>query len=476
MDIEREIPMAVETTSRGLGPESLELLSAAVRGDVIVPSDPRYAEARAVYNAMIDKSPALVVVCRDAGDVIQTVQFARENDLEIAVRGGGHNVAGKATCDGGVVIDLGQMRSVRVDPQARTARVDGGATWGDVDHATHAFGLATPSGIISTTGVAGLTLGGGFGHIARRYGLSCDNLLEADVVTAEGQLVRASEDENPDLFWALRGGGGNFGIVTSFKFRLHPVDTIYGGLIFYPVEDAAETMAFYRDFIQNAPREISAFYSFHIGPPAPFIPEEFQGMPMTAIAACYTGPMERAEQVVKPLREAGKVLIDVLHPMPYPALQSAFDGLYPPGLQHYWKAHNVHELSDEAIQVHAAHGPTLPSLSTTMHFYPLNGAIQDVDPSATAFSYRDALANTNIAGVWPDPSEAERERHVGWVREYWDALLPYSAQGTYVNFMTDEGDERIRAAYRDNYPRLVEVKRKWDPENVFHLNQNIKPT
>jgi FAD/FMN-containing dehydrogenase len=464
--------VAIETTSRTLDQSAVEAFAAQMRGEVILPDNPAYEEARSVYNGMIDKRPAAIARCRDVADVISALRFGREHGLLIAVRGGGHNVAGKGTCDGGLVIDLAAMNSVRVDPAARTARVGGGALWGDVDHATHAFGMATPSGIISTTGVAGLTLGGGFGYLSRRYGLSLDNVVEADVVTADGSFVTASENENPDLFWALRGGGGNFGIVTSFKFKLYDVSTIYGGPIFYPVDQAAHLLEFYRDWIVDAPREISAFFAVHQGPPAPFIPEALHFVPAAAFVVCYTGDMSKAEDAVKPFRTVAEPALDLMSAMPYPMIQSLFDALYVPGMQHYWKSDVIASLPDGAIEVHARHAPTVPDPWSGVHIYPLNGAIQDTPGDATAFPFRDSLATHNILGINPDPAVAEDR--IAWVRRYYEAMRPYSDPGGYVNFMTDEGDARVQAAYRGNYPRLVDVKRKWDPDNVFSVNQNIR--
>jgi FAD/FMN-containing dehydrogenase len=439
----------------------------------VQPGDGGYEAARAVYNGMIDRHPRLIARCVDAADVITAVEFAREQGVPLAVRGGGHNVAGFGVCDGGLVVDLSRMRSVRVDPVGRTARVDGGATWGDVDHATHAFGLATPSGIISTTGVGGLTLGGGFGYLTRQYGLSCDNLRSADVVTADGRLVVASAEANADLFWAIRGGGGNFGVVTSFEFALHPVSTVYGGPVFYPVEAAGDVMRFYRDFIAQAPPELSAFFGFHIAPPAPFVPEALHGATACAIVACYTGPLEEAEAAVRPIREAGPVALDLMGPLPYPALNGLFDALLPPGLQHYWKADFDQELSDEAIDVHVEFGPQVPNFMSLMHLYPLGGAVQDVGPEETAFSHRDARFVHIIAGI--DTDAAAMPAHTAWVRDYWGGLHPHSAGGAYVNFLMDEGQDRIRATYRDNYARLAAVKAAVDPGNLFRVNQNIRP-
>jgi len=457
----------------GLDPALVASLRTAIRGEVIAPADPGYERARKVYNGMIDRHPALVVRASDVADVIAAVTFAGERGLPLAVRGGGHNVAGLGTCDGGVVVDLGQMKGIRVDPATRTARVEGGATWGDLDHATHTFGLATPGGLVSTTGVGGLTLGGGFGHLTRRYGLSCDNLLAADVVTADGRLLTVSADEHPDLFWALRGGGGNFGVVTSFEFQLHPVGTVYGGPVFYPAAEGAQILRFFRDFIAEAPPELSAFFGYHVAPPAPFVPEQLHGHAACAIVACYTGPLAQAEAAVAPIRAAGTVALDLMGTLPYPALNSLFDALLPPGMQHYWKADFDTELADEAIAAHAEYGPKVPNFMSLMHLYPLDGAVQRVAPDGTAFSYRDVSFCHIIAGVDPDP--AAMPAHTAWVRDYWAALHPYSAGGAYVNFLMDEGQERVKTTYRDNYPRLAALKAAYDPTNFFHVNQNIRP-
>ncbi len=444
-----------------------------VRGVVITPDDDGYEQARRVYNAMIERRPALVVRCANAGDVMSAVRFAGEHDLDLAVRGGGHSVPGFGTCDGGVVIDLSGMRGVRVDPVNRTARAEGGATWGDFNAATHAFGLATTGGIVSTTGVSGLTLGGGIGYLSRACGLSCDNLVSADVVTADGRFLVASEQEHPDLFWALRGGGGNFGVVTSFEFRLHPIKDIYGGPIFFELRDGGDVLRFYREFIADAPEELGAFPAFQIAPPLPFIPEDRHGDTFIGIVACWAGPLEQGERAVEPIRQVAPVVAEFVGPMPYPALNSAFDELVPPGLQHYWKANFVTELSDEIIEAHLAHGPKVPAVSSTMHIYPINGACHRVAPDATAFAYRDANFATVIAGMWPDPTD--NDANTDWVRSYYDATAPYSEEGGYINFMGGDDQDRIRANYRGNYERLVAVKREYDPGNLFHLNQNIKP-
>jgi FAD/FMN-containing dehydrogenase len=446
-----------------------------LRGELIGPDDEGYDVARKVYNGMINRRPRLIARCVDVADVITAVNFARENKLTLAVRGGGHNVAGLGTCDDGLVIDLSRMKGILVDPVKRSARVEGGCTWGDLDHATHAFGLAAPGGIISTTGIAGLTLGGGLGHLTRKCGLSCDNLISADVVTADGRFLTASADENEDLFWGLRGGGGNFGVVTSFEYKLHSVSIVLGGPVFYPIEKTRDVLRFYREFIAQAPEELGAFFGFQIGPPAPFIPEHLQGVTMCLIVACYAGPLEKGEEVVKPIREFGPPVLDHIGPMPYPALASAFDSLLPSGLQHYWKADFWNELSDEAIDVHVEYGRQVPSVQSTMHIYPINGAAHRVGKDETAFSYRDAQFSNVIAAMYPNPEDTPKNK--AWVQEYWSALHPYSAGAAYVNFMMDdEGEDRIKATYQENYEQLVVLKNKYDPTNLFHINQNIKPT
>ncbi len=452
---------------------TIDQLREQVRGEVIAPGDEAYEEARAVYNAMIDKRPAVVVRPVNAGDVIAAVNFARESAIDLAVRGGSHGVPGFGTCEGGVAIDLSRMKGVRVDPAARSARAEGGATWGDFNAATHAFGLATTGGIISTTGIAGLTLGGGIGYLARGFGLSSDNLIAADVVTADGRLVQASEKDNADLFWALRGGGGNFGVVTSFEYQLHPVTDIYGGPMFFELEDAGDVLRFYREFIADAPEEFGGFPAWQIAPPLPFIPEDRHGETFLAFVTCWAGPLDQGEAALKPLHEVAPVVAEHVGPMPYPALNGAFDALVPPGLQHYWKANFVKELTDDAIEAHLAHGPKVPAVNSTMHIYPINGAVHRVAPDATAFAYRDANFATVIAGMWPDP--AQNTANIKWVREYYDATAPLSEEGGYINFMSEDDQDRIKANYKGNYDRLVDVKRKYDPDNLFHLNQNIRP-
>jgi FAD/FMN-containing dehydrogenase len=463
----------IPTTAPRLPDAAVQRLVSSVGGDVIWPDDPAYEEARRVFNGMIDRRPALIVRAVDAADVATAVRFAGEHSLTLSVRGGGHNVAGFGTNDGGLVLDLAQMRGVQVDPARRLARVKGGATWGDVDRATHAFGLATPGGVVSTTGVGGLTLGGGIGHLTRRFGLVCDNLLAAEIVTAEGRLLTVSAEEHPDLFWAIRGGGGNFGVVTGFEFTLHPVGTIYGGPIFYPVAESARVLRVYRDIVAAAPPELGAIFGYRVMPSASFVPEQLHGQTACVIVACWTGPLERAETAVRPIRAAGTVALDLMGPTPYPALTGLFDALFPPGLHHYWKADFVRELSDEAIAIHAEHGARVPSDRSLMQIFPLDGAVHEISADATAFSYRDVRFAHVISGVDADP--AAMPARTTWVRDYWAALHPHAAGGAYVNFMMEEGRERVEATYRDNYPRLVEAKRRWDPDNLFRMNQNIRP-
>ncbi len=452
----------------------IDSLRDQTHGDVVTADDDGYDEARVVYNAMHDRHPLAVVRCADAADVIAAVGFGRENGLELAVRSGGHSVPGFGTSEGGLVIDLSPMRNVQVDPAASIARVGGGALLGDFDHATSAFGLATTAGIISSTGVSGLTLGGGIGYLARRYGLSCDNLLSADVVTADGRLLTASERQNEDLFWALRGGGGNFGVVTSLEFQLHPVGEIVGGPIFFELEDAGDVMRAYRDYIAKAPEELGAFFAFQIAPPLPFIPEDRHGDTLCAIVTCWTGPPAEADTVLEPLRSAGTIVAEHVGPMPYSALNGAFDALLPAGLQHYWKADFVKELTDAAIDAHLQHGPKVPVMQSTMHMYPINGAVHRVGPDETAFAYRDVEFACVIAGMWPDP--ADTPANTQWVRDYYAAIHPHSGtDGGYVNFMGSDDEERVAANYGGNYERLAKIKGIYDPDNLFHLNQNIQP-
>jgi FAD/FMN-containing dehydrogenase len=471
-----------QATVTGAREQAIADLRTGLRGELIQPGDAGYDSARAVYNGMIDRRPALIVRCANVADVISAVNFARANPstssgqaMPVAVRSGGHNAAGLGVCDDGVVIDLSLMNGIRVDPRQRTARVEGGAKLGDVDHATHAFGLATPSGIIASTGVGGITLGGGIGHLTRRCGLAIDNLLEVDMVLADGSFVTASAEQHADLFWAVRGGGGNFGVVTSFLFQLHPIETVYAGPMLWTMEQAEAVLRWYRDFLPQAPDDLNGFFAFLVVPSGPPFPEHLHDQKMCGVVWCYSGPLDQAEAAFAPIRQQfGPPALDFVGPMPYPALQSMFDALYEPGLQWYWKADFVNELSDEAIARHVEHGSQLPTWQSTMHLYPIDGAASRPGTDATAWAYRDAKWAEVMVGVSPDP--ADKERITAWARNYWEALHPHSAGGAYINFMMEEGDERIRATYRDNYGRLQTVKAKYDPTNFFRVNQNITPS
>ncbi len=453
---------------------TVQPLRASLRGTVLLAGSEGYEQARQVYNAMIDKRPGAIARCADVADVIAAVNFAREHGLTLAIRGGGHNGGGLGTCEGGLVIDLSLLKGTRADPEARTVRVAGGCTWGEVDHATHAFGLATPSGVISTTGVGGLTLGGGIGHLTRACGLTIDHLLEVDMVLADGRFVTANSAKHSDLFWAVRGGGGNFGVVTSFLFRLDPISMVYGGPMLWHLDKAEAAMRWYRDFIKQAPDELNGFFAFLNVPPGPPFPEHLHGKTMCGIVWCYTGPLDQADETFAPIRSKfGGPDLDFVGPLPQPALQTLFDPLLPPGLQWYWRADFVKDLPDEAIARHIEHGSALPTLLSTVHLYPVNGAAGRVDQHATAWSYRDATWAEVIVGIDPDPANAAKIKD--WTIAYWEALHPYSMGGAYVNFMMDEGQERVEATYRDNYARLATVKKRYDPTNLFHVNQNIRP-
>jgi hypothetical protein len=453
--------------------QSIDQLKSSFRGELIQPGDVGYESARKVYNGMIDKRPRMIARCVDVADVMAAVAYGKENGLLTAIRGGGHNGGGLGTCDGGLVIDLSRMKGIRVDPAAKTVRVEAGCVWGDVDHATHAFGMATPCGFISTTGVAGLTLGGGIGYLTRQYGLTIDNLLSVDMVLADGSFVTASDDENPDLFWAVRGGGGNFGVVTSFIFKLHPVKTVQFGPTFWALEEAGTVLREYQKFIKGAPEDVNGFFAFLVVPPVPMFPEHLHLKKVCGVVWCCTGTPERAEQMTNPMRTVGNPLLDAVGPAPFPVVQSLFDGLYVPGLQWYWRADNFTELSEEAIARHVEHGSKLPTMFSTMHLYPVNGAAQRVGKNETAYNFREALFAEVIVGVDPDPSNAELI--TTWCKDSWEALHRYSAGGAYVNFMMDEGQERVQASYRDNYQRLANIKKKYDPNNFFRVNQNIRP-
>lgn len=452
---------------------AIESLKASIRGMVIQRGDTVYDAERAVYNGMVDKYPLLIVKCRDAADVMAGIRFAREHKLKLAVRGGGHNAGGLGICDDGLVIDLSLMKGMRVDLTENTIRVEGGCLLGDIDHLTQAFGMAVPSGILSTTGIGGLTLGGGLGHLSRMYGLTIDSLLEADIVLADGSLITANEESNEDLFWAIRGGGGNFGVVVSFLFRMHRAGSIYGGPMLWDFEHSEKVMKFYRDFILRAPSNVYGYFAFLTVPPVALFPEHLHLKKMCGIVWCNLQEAHDASATLDRFRAFIKPALDYTGEMPYAALQSMFDALYPKGLQWHWKADFVKELSDEAVRLNVKYGAQLPTPHSTMHLYPINGAVHLRSNDETAFAYRDANWAQVIVGVDPDPQKADLLS--SWTREYWQALHPFSAGGAYVNFLMEEGDDRVRASYRGNYARLAKVKARYDPLNFFSTNQNIKP-
>ena len=445
----------------------------SLRGKLMLPEDDGYNDARKVYNGMIDKKPALIVQCADVADVIACVNFGRENSLLIAIKGGGHNGAGLGVCDNGLVIDLRRMKGIYVDAENKTVRTEGGCTLAEVDHATHTFGLAVPSGVFAGTGIAGLTLGGGLGFLTRKHGLSIDNLLEVSIVLADGSYVQASANSHPDLFWAIRGGGGNFGIVVSFLFQAQPVSIVYGGPMFWEMDDAKTIMQWYRTYIKGAPDDINGFLAFITIPDNPHFPESHYGKRMCAIVWCYTGNMANAENIFQAIRAVKKPAIDFAGPIPFPVLQGMFDPILPPGMQWYWKADYMNELSDKMIAIHLQHSANPPAWLSTMHLYPINGAAARVKKENTAWHYRDATWAMVIAGIDAEPSG--KDAVTNWAKEYWNALHPFAAGGAYINFLMDEGEENIKATYNDNYKRLSEIKAKYDPENLFRVNQNIKP-
>ncbi len=453
---------------------SIQELKSNLRGSVIDPAHNDYDEVRKVYNGMIDKRPAMIVRCADVADVIACVNFCRNNKITVAVRGGGHNAGGLGIWDDALVIDLSPMKGIHIDIEKETVLVQGGCLLKELDHATHAVGMAVPTGINGTTGISGLTLGGGLGNLTRQFGLTIDNLLEAHVVLADGSYVKASKKENKDLFWALRGGGGNFGVVVSFLFKLNKVHTVYAGPMLWNVEDTVEIMKWYRKYIiEDAPDELNGFFATLSVPPSAPFPEELQLKKMCGVVWCYTGSIEKAEKVFEIIRAFKKPVLDWVGPMPLPALQTLFDPLFPPGLQWYWKADFVKELSDEAIALHYKFATQLPTWQSTMHLYPINGKAAKVGRKQTAWNYRKANWAEVIVGIDPDP--ANRDLITNWAKAYWEAVHPYSAGGAYVNFMMEEGEERVKATYGSNYNKLVEIKNKYDPENFFKVNQNIKP-
>jgi FAD/FMN-containing dehydrogenase len=454
----------------------LERLRDSIHGLVIGPDHEGYDEARSIWNGAIDRRPACIARCTGVADVVAAVRFARERELPVAVRSGGHGVGGHAICDGGLVIDLSPMQGIRVDPAGRTARAEAGVLWGELDRETQLHGLATVGGIVTHTGIAGLTLGGGIGWLMRKHGATVDNLVSVDLVTAEGELLTASEDQNPDLFWGLRGGGGNFGIVTSFEYRLHPVGPIVlAGPIFHRLEDAREVLRFYREFIAAAPDELTTIFDLSVAPPLPFLPEDVHGNPIVMVGACYAGAPEDGIEAVRPLKEFGTPIVDLLEPKPYTALQSMFDPLVPHGWHRYWKSVELPPLTDDAIDTLVEHAFAVTSPKSYCIVFQLGGALARVGEDETAFSQRDAAHNVNINAVWTEDDVAG-ERHVAWARDFYSAMQPHARERVYVNFLGDEGAHRVRQAYGvRQYERLAKLKRRYDPTNFFRLNQNIEP-
>jgi FAD/FMN-containing dehydrogenase len=452
--------------------DAINSLCAALRGDLVQPSDPPYDEARAVYNAMHDARPSLIVQARDTSDVVTAVNYARTHDLLLALRGGGHSVPGFGTCDGGMVLDLGHMNSVHVNPEESTVLAGGGCTLGDLDHATHAFGFAVPGGTVSTTGLAGLTLGGGMGHLSRSCGLSIDNLVSAEVVTAAGDIVTCHADAHPDLFWAIRGGGGNFGVVTSFKFRAHAVSTVFGGPTFFEVDD--QVIRNYQTLMNEAPEHLNAVFALAQALPVPFVPEARHGDPVMIVLGCWSGSEQQDDAMAASIAELGTVIGQGMWRMPYPEMNMFFDELLPPGLRHYWKANSMIELDDPAIAAHLEHGPRVGNLESGLFMFPINGACHRVADEETAFANRRASFASVIAGTWHDPSDDEA--FIAWVRDYYEALAPYSEPGGYVNFMGDEDAGATAANYGPKLERLQSIKAEYDPGNLFRINQNIPPS
>jgi FAD/FMN-containing dehydrogenase len=456
--------------------DAVESLKVQIHGDVLLPSDDDYDQARKIWNGMIDKRPALIVRCTGPADVIDAVKFARTHNILVSVRGGGHNVAGKALVDDGMVIDLSKMRGIHVDPKSRTVRAQAGATLGDLDRETQVFGLSVPSGIVTTTGIAGLTLGGGFGYLARKYGLSIDNLISVDMVTAEGEFLTASKTEHEDLFWGLRGGGGNFGIVTSFEYKLQSIGPIVlGGMLLHPMEDASEFLRFYRDFIADAPDELAVVPVLRLAPPAPFLPEEVHGKPVVGVIVLYAGSIEKGEKLIAPLRQYGTPLVDGIGPKPFRVLQSLLDTSARPGLNYYVKSEFLPPLSDDVIDTLVEHASKITSPQSVVAGFHLGGAVSRIEEDATAYSHRDASYSLILNTAWTDPNESEK--HIQWTREFWKALQPFSSGGAYVNFQSrDEGEDRVKATYgTTKFERLSKLKQKYDPLNFFRLNQNIRP-
>ena len=454
--------------------ERIQLLKSNLRGEILFPSQESYDAERAIWNGMINKKPGLIIRCEGASDVIHSVRFAREHNLLISVRGGGHNISGNAVTDGGLMISLSKMKGITVDPVRRTATVQPGVRWGEVDKETQVFGLAAPGGIVSSTGIAGYTLGGGFGWISRKYGFAADNLISVDMVTAEGKFLTVNESENADLFWGLRGAGSNFGITTSFKFKLHPVGpNVVAGIIFYDIKDAKSVFNFYRDFAKNSPDELTSLIVLRLAPPAPFLPKELHGKPVIGISLLYCGEIEEGKKIVEPLKKFGNPIIDLITVKPYLAHQAMFDAGQLTGNQYYWKSEYLPGVNDTCAEVLLNNLSKITSPLTGVLIFQLKGQIDKINHNETAIGNRDAAFVININSCWENPDESEK--HIKWTRDFWKSVKPFSTGGVYVNFLADDDNERVKSAYKENYEKLVSLKKKYDPSNFFRLNQNIKP-
>jgi len=454
---------------------TIQLLKVKLRGEIILPGDAGYDKERSIWNGMINKKPGMIICCKGASDVIHSVNFARENNLLVSVRGGGHNVAGNAVCEGGVMISLNYMKGIMVDPVNRTAIAQAGVNWGELDKETEVFGLAAPGGIVSTTGISGLTLGGGFGWISRKAGFTSDNLISADIVTADGKFITASKNENADLFWGICGGGGNFGITTSFKYKLYKVGpNVVAGIILYPVKDAPEVIKFFNEFCKSSPDELTMLLVLRLAPPAPFVPAEFHGKPVVGIALLYNGDIEEGKKVVEPIKKFGKPVADVITVKPYMAHQSMFDAGQVSGNCYYWKSEYLPEINDDCADVIIENMNKITSPLTGILFFQLKGEINRIDADSSAAENRDAAFIMNINTCWEKPEESEK--HIKWAKDFWNSMLPFSTGGVYVDFISqDEGEERAKSAYKANYKKLASLKKRYDPANFFRINQNVKP-
>ena len=460
------------TTTGLLEQDVVDALQRQLAGPLIGPDDARYDDARSVYNAVHDRRPALIVGAATTTDVGTAVRFAAQHDMPLAVRGGAHSIAGFSTCDDGLVLDLGLLKAVTVDPRRRTIRAQPGLTWAEFNDVTHELGLATTGGIVSTTGIAGLTLGGGMGHLARRCGLSCDNLLSAEIVTADGNVMTCSEEEHPDLFWALRGGGGNFGVVTAFEYQLHPVADVLGGPTFYPLDP--DVLHGYAQLVAESDDALNLIFGLVLGPPVPFLADRWHGRPLCVVQACWSGPAAHDDVIRHQLGDIGEIVGQFVDRMPYPVMNTLFDEMLPFGLRHYWRGCFHESISDDAVDVHMSFAQTLPSPESATLIFPIDGMCHRVGPHETAFSYRDASYSVGLGATWRDPEDDDA--NIEWTRAYHTALRQFAMDGGYVNFSSDDDAAQVRANYRGNYNRLARIKDEFDPGNLFRLNQNISPS